>query len=73
MDFGLSSLIAIQKWHMMIEQTAYTPEEMWALTFASHLDKSKGLDNGSNVGYSFNKKDELITHPLIYDSMGMMM
>ena len=72
-DFGLSALIALQKWQMMLEQSFYSVEEMWALTFASHLDKSKGLDNGSNAGYLFNKKGELILHPLIYNGMGMTM
>lgn len=70
MDYGLSILLGWQKWHMMIEQTAYTQEEMWALTFASHLDKSKGLDNGSNIGISQDENDELVVSPLINKSMG---
>jgi hypothetical protein len=58
---------------MMLEHDFYTVEEMWALTFASYLDKSKGLDNGSNIGLSQNKNNELIVSPLINKSMGMMM
>ena len=50
MDFGLSLLIATQKWFMMLENSIYTPEELWALTFATHLDKSRGMDNGETIG-----------------------
>ena len=46
---------------------------MWALTFASYLDKSKGLDDGSTIGLSYNKNGELMDSSLINQSMGMMM
>jgi len=72
-DFGLSFLIAGQKFLMMMEYGYYTVEEMVALTFASHLDKSKGLDNGSNSGITKNADDEIILSNQIEKQMGMMM
>ena len=49
-DFGLSTLIAIQKWNMLLESSIYNFDELMALTFATHLDKSRGVDNGDTVG-----------------------
>ncbi len=71
MDFGLSAVIAIQKWYMMMEYSIYTPEQMLALSFATHLDKSRGLDNGENIGISKDKDEELIVNNLTEESMGI--
>ena len=49
-DFGLSILIGIQKWNMMLESSIYNFDELMALTFATHLDKSRGMDNGEVIG-----------------------
>lgn len=70
MDFGLSALIAIQKWYMMMEYGIYTPEQVLALSFATHLDKSRGIDKGGNLGFSRDKDDQFIMHDLLYDFMG---
>ena len=49
-DFGLSILIGIHKWNMMLESSIYNFDELMALTFATHLDKSRGMDNGEVIG-----------------------
>jgi len=70
MDLGLSALIAAQKWYMMMEYGIYTWEQVLALSFATHLDKSRGLDNGGNLGFSRDKDDQFVMHDLLYDFMG---
>jgi len=70
-DFGLSALIALQKWYMMMEYGIYNVEQMMALTFASHLDKSVGLDNGNNIGIYENKDEEMVVNTLTEESMGI--
>ena len=70
-DFGLSAIVALQKWYMMMEYSIYNVEQMLALTFATHLDKSRGLDNGSNFGLFQSKDDKLMTTDLVNQSMGM--
>ena len=72
MDFGLSLIIAREKWFMMMEFGYYTVEQMWALTFATHLDKSRGLDAGNNVGISKDKEGNTIVTTILEQSMGMM-
>ena len=69
MDFGLSALVAIQKWYMMMEYSIYTPEEMLALSFATNLDKSRGMDKGENIGIT-EKKGETVVNDLTEQSMG---
>jgi len=49
-DFGLSALVAYHKWNMMFKHSIYNFEEMMALTYATHLDKSRGMDNGEIIG-----------------------
>jgi len=71
MDFGLSALIAIQKWEMLMELGFYTVEEMWALTFATHLDKSRGLNTGGIVGMQRKSNGEIIMSNLVSESMGL--
>ncbi len=72
-DFGLSALIGAQKFLMMTELGFYTVEEMWALTFATHLDKSKGLDSGTNSGIMKDNNDNLIISNQVEQAMGVMM
>jgi len=72
-DFGLSLLIGAQKYLMMMELGYYTVEEMWALTFATHLDKSRGLNTGSISGIMKDADGELIMSNQVEQSMGMMM
>ncbi len=72
MDFGLSALVAIQKFYMMTELGFYTVEEMWALTFATHLDKSKGLDSGTNSGIMKDIDGKVIISDQVEQSMGVM-
>jgi len=73
MDFGLSILVAAQKWFTMMELSYYTVEEMWALTFATHLDKSRGLDAGNIVSIFKDKDGNIKTTKILESSMGMMM
>jgi hypothetical protein len=42
LDFGLSIAMQLYRYHLAKEQSAYTPEQMTALTFATGLDKSLG-------------------------------
>ena len=71
-DFGLSALVAIQKFNMMMELGFYTVEEMWALTFATHLDKGRGLNDGSNFGIFTDKNGNLKVDSIVESSMGVM-
>jgi len=73
MDFGLSILISAQKWYNMMELGYYTVEEMWALTFATHLDKSRGLNTGDIFGLSKDKDGNIETTKILEESMGLMM
>ena len=73
MDFGLSAIIAAQKFLMMLEFGYYTPEEMFALTFATHLDKSRGLNTGNNVGIFKDKNGNTKITKVVEQSMGMML
>jgi len=49
-DFGLSALVGYHKWAMMFGSGIYNFDELMALTFATHLDKSRGMDNGETIG-----------------------
>ena len=71
MDFGLSALVAVQKWYMMMEYGIDTWEQMLALSFATHLDKSRGLNNGENIGISKDNDGEIIVNDLTEESMGI--
>ncbi len=71
MDFGLSALIALQKWYMMMKYSIYSPEQMLALSFATHMDKSRGLNNGENIGITKDTEGELIVNDLNQETMGI--
>ncbi len=73
MDFGLSIVIAIQKWSMIMEYSIYTVEEMWALTFATHLDKSRGLDTGNIISIFKDKSGNTKITKILEQSMGLML
>jgi len=70
-DFGLSVLVAIHKWHMMMKYSVYTWEQMLALTFATHLDKSHGLDKGTNMGVNKDDDGVITVDSLVEESMGI--
>ena len=72
MDFGLSLIVMLQKYYTMMEYSIYTPEQMYALTFATHLDKSKGLDAGINFGLFRDKKGNLNVSSVLSKGMGML-
>lgn len=70
MDFGLSALIAVQKWYMMMQYSIYTPEEMIALSFATHLDRSKGVNKGENIAISEDKNENIEMDNTMVEIMG---
>ena len=70
MDFGLSALVAIQKWYMMMEYSIYTPEEMLALSFATHLDRSRGVNKGENIGITEDKDGNIKVNKQVEELMG---
>lgn len=71
MDFGLSLLVMAHKYVMLYEHTHYTPEEMNALSFATHLDKPSGLNNGHNIGISEDDEGNITVDTTIEQTMGI--
>jgi len=71
MDFGLSLLIMAHKYVMLYEYTHYTPEEMNALSFATHLDKTSGLNTGYNIGISEDNEGNITVDTTIEQTMGI--
>ena len=63
LDFGLSLIVLTQRYLMMKEYTAYGWSEIIALSFATHLDKSTGLDKGINLAV-FKDKDDNVNIPI---------
>jgi len=71
LDFGLSLLVMAHKYIMLQKYSIYTPEQMFALSFATHLDKSSGLNNGHNIGINEDKDGNITTDSLIEESQGI--
>ena len=71
-DFGLSALVASQKFLMFMEYGYHTVEEMVALTFATHLDKSRGLNKGTNSGAMKDESGKVVLSNQLEQSMGVM-
>jgi len=72
MDFGLSALILIQKFYMMMEYDIYNVEQLIALTFATHLDKSRGLGTGINLAVIKDKIGKITVMGITKRLMGVM-
>jgi len=62
-DFGLSLLVGAHKLNMLLDPriSIYNFDELMALTFASHLDKSRGMDNGETAGIEREEPSGIIT------------
>jgi len=56
LDFGLSLIVMGHKYAMLKKYSIYSWEQLIALSFATHLDKSRGMDEGDIVGITENKE-----------------
>jgi hypothetical protein len=63
LDFGLSLIVLAQRYYMMMEYSIYSWSEIIALSFATHLDKSTGLNAGINLSV-FKDKDDNYNLPI---------
>jgi len=72
LDFGLSILVAVHKHAMLMKYSIYSWEQMMALSFATHLDKSRGIDEGEIVGIEEDKEGNIKTSKELEEGMGMM-
>lgn len=74
LDFGLSLIVMSHKYAMLMGYSIYNWDQMIALSFATHLDKSKGLDEGDIFGISEDKdKTTIVLNEELEKGMGMMM
>lgn len=55
LDFGLSLIVMAHKYAMLMKYSIYNWEQMMALSFATHLDKSRGVDEGEIFGITEDK------------------
>ena len=55
LDFGLSLFVMAHKYAMLMKYSIYNWEQMMALSFATHLDKSRGVDEGEIFGITEDK------------------
>jgi len=72
LDFGLSLIVMSHKYAMLMKYSIYNWDQMIALSFATYLDKSKGLDEGDIFGIS-EYKTTLVLEKKLEQGMGMMM
>ena len=72
LDFGLSMLVALHKHTMLMKYSIYSWEQMMALSFATHLDKSRGMDEGEIFGIEEDKDGNIETSKGLEEGMGMM-
>lgn len=70
-DFGLSLTIMVHKYIMMNEYSIYSPEQMFALSFATHLDKTSGLNTGHTIGINEDSDGNISVDSTIEESMGV--
>jgi len=70
-DFGLSLTIMVHKYIMMKKYSIYTLEQMFALSFATHLDKTSGLDTGYIIGLNEDSEGNITVDTTIEQSMGV--
>lgn len=74
LDFGLSLIVMAHKYNMLMKYSIYTWEQMTALSFATHLDKSKGMDKGGIFGITGSKDGTtIVLNEELEKGMGMMM
>lgn len=74
LDFGLSLIVMSHKYAMLMKYSIYNWDQMIALSFATHLDKSKGLDEGDIFGISESKDGTtIVLNEELEKGMGMMM
>jgi len=73
LDFGLSLIVAAHKYAMLMKYSIYNWDQMIALSFATHLDKSKGMNEGEVVGISGSKDGTtIVLNEELEKGMGMM-
>ncbi len=73
LDFGLSIMVLLHRYYMMMEYSGYTWEQLIYLTYASHLDKSRGLGNGVNFTVFKNKKNNFDIPKTVMEAMGILL
>jgi len=72
LDFGLSLIVAAHKYAMLMKYSIYNWDQMIALSFATHLDKSKGMNEGEVVGISGSKDGTtIVLNEELEKGMGM--
>ena len=73
LDFGLSLIVIAHKYAMLMEYSIYTWDQMIALSFATHLDKSKGMNEGDIIGITESRDGTtIVLNEELERGMGMM-
>jgi len=74
LDFGLSLIVMGHKYAMLMKYSIYEWEQMIALSAATYLDKSTGVEEGNIPGITENPEgDTVVVDESVEKGMGMMM